>query len=122
VKRSLLMPLLTAFDFPDVDATCEARFVTTNPGQALALLNGGFANAQAAKLAERVAAGPSKGQRDQVAAAVQFALQRPANEAEIVDGLELIHHLTQDRGLKPADALKFWCLTVLNLNEFVYLD
>ncbi len=25
VKRSLLPPLLTAFDFPDVDASCEAR-------------------------------------------------------------------------------------------------
>ena len=36
VKRSLLTPLLTAFDFPDVDASCEARFVTTQPGQALA--------------------------------------------------------------------------------------
>jgi hypothetical protein len=122
VKRSLLTPLLTAFDFPDVDASCEARFVTTNPGQALALLNGDFANVQAARLAERVAARAGQEPREQVAAAVRFALQRPAKEAEIVDGLELIHHLTQDRGLKPADALKFWCLTVLNLNEFVYLD
>src|SRR5690606_10874290 len=34
VKRSLLTPLLTAFDFPDVDASCEARFITTQPGQA----------------------------------------------------------------------------------------
>jgi mono/diheme cytochrome c family protein len=122
VKRSLLTPLLTAFDFPDVDASCEARFVTTNPGQALALLNGDFANAQAARLAERVAAKAGHEPRAQVAAAIEFALQRPAKEAEIVDGLELIHHLSQDRGLKPADALKFWCLTVLNLNEFVYLD
>ena len=47
VKRSLLPPLLTAFDFPDVDASCEARFVTTQPGQALAMLNGEFLNEQA---------------------------------------------------------------------------
>ncbi len=56
VKRSLLPPLLTAFDFPDVDATCEARFVTTQPGQALAMLHGDFLNDQAGKLAKRVTA------------------------------------------------------------------
>ena len=54
MKRSLLPPLLTAFDFPDVDASCEARFITMQPGQALAMLNGEFANEQASKLAERV--------------------------------------------------------------------
>jgi len=34
IKRSLLSPLHTAFDFPDVDTSCEARFVTVQPGQA----------------------------------------------------------------------------------------
>ena len=57
VKRSLLPPLLTAFDFPDVDSSCEARFVTTQPGQALAMLHGDFLNEQAGKLATRVAKG-----------------------------------------------------------------
>ncbi len=42
VKRSLLTPLLTAFDLPDADRSCEARFITLQPGQALALLNGEF--------------------------------------------------------------------------------
>jgi hypothetical protein len=33
-----------------------------------------------------------------------------------------LNRLTKERGQTPADALKYWCLTVLNLNEFVYLD
>ena len=48
-------PLLTAFDFPDVDSSCEERFKTTQPGQALAMINGEFLNEQASKLAARVA-------------------------------------------------------------------
>ncbi|MEM1067244.1 MAG: PSD1 and planctomycete cytochrome C domain-containing protein, partial [Planctomycetota bacterium] len=47
VKRSLLTPLLTAFDFPDPDLTCEDRFATLQPGQALSLLNSDFVHEQA---------------------------------------------------------------------------
>ncbi len=121
MKRSLLTPLLTAFDFPDVDAGCEARFVTTQPGQALAMLNGDFLNEQAGKLAKRVAAAAG-GSRDQVNLAVRFALERPATEEETADGMALLNRLTQEHGLEPREALRYWCLTVLNLNEFVYLD
>ena len=77
MKRSLLPPLLTAFDFPDVDTSCEARFVTTQPGQALALLNGEFANAAAAKLADRVVAEAGDEPQRQLARAFELALNRP---------------------------------------------
>ncbi|HEX3602352.1 MAG TPA: DUF1553 domain-containing protein, partial [Lacipirellulaceae bacterium] len=122
VKRSLLPPLLTAFDFPDVDATCEARFVTTQPGQALAMLHSDFFNDQAAKLATRVTREAGDDPRAQIATAIKLALDRPATDEEIAAGIDLIHRLTKDRGQKPETALKYWCLTVLNLNEFVYLD
>jgi mono/diheme cytochrome c family protein len=122
VKRSLLTPLLTAFDFPDVDASCEARFVTTQPGQALALLHGEFVNEQAGKLAERVKAEVGAEPRAQVAEAIRLALLRPATEEEIADGIELLDRLTREHGQSPDEALRYWCLTVLNLNEFVYLD
>ena len=122
IKRSLLPPLLTAFDFPDVDSSCEARFVTTQPGQALAMLHGDFLNEQAGKLAARVTTEAGTDARAQVAHAIRLALDRPATDEEIADGLDLINRLTKDRGQKPADALRYWCLTVLNLNEFVYLD
>jgi hypothetical protein len=122
VKRSLLPPLLTAFDFPDVDASCEARFITTQPGQAMAMLNGDFLNEQAGKLAARVAKEAGTGSRAQVAHAIRLALDRAPTDEEIADGLKLLNRLTTKRGQTPANALKFWCLAVLNLNEFVYLD
>ena len=122
LKRSLLPPLLTAFDFPDVDSSCEDRFKTTQPGQALAMLDGEFLNEQASKLAARVTTEAGPEPRAQVARAIRLALERPATDEEVADGLELLNRLTKERGQKPADALKYWCLTVLNLNEFVYLD
>jgi hypothetical protein len=122
VKRSLLVPMLTAFDFPDVDASCEARFVTTQPGQALTMLHGEFINEQAGKFAERVTAEAGPAPADRVGYALRLALQRPATEVEIADGLNLLETLTSERDLAPRDALRYWCLTVLNLNEFCYLD
>jgi hypothetical protein len=122
VKRSLLTPLLTAFDFPDVDSSCEGRFVTTQPGQALAMLHGEFLNEQAGRLATRVANEAGSDARGQVAEAIRFVLQRPATDEEIADGLELLNRVINERGGRPEDALKYWCLTVLNLSEFVYLD
>src|SRR4051812_538760 len=122
VKRSLLPPLLTAFDFPDVDSSCEARFITTQPEQAMAMLDGDFVNEEAGKLAARILATIKPEPRDQVAQAVRLALQRPATEIEINEGLELLRRLTTERGKSSSDALKYWCLAVLNCNEFVYLD
>jgi hypothetical protein len=122
VKRSLLTPLLTAFDFPDVDASCEARFVTTQPGQALTMLNSAFINEQAARLANRVRAEAGDNPREQVAHALELALGRPAEEEEIAEGRALLTRLTLEHGQEPQEALPYWCLTVLNLNEFLYID
>jgi hypothetical protein len=122
VKRSLLTPMLVAFDFPDVDSSCEARFVTTQPGQALAMLHGEFLHEQAAKLAERVGAEATPDPRDQVPHAIRLALGREASEDEIADGLGLLDRLARQQGQKPEEALKYWCLAVLNMNEFIYLD
>jgi hypothetical protein len=122
VKRSLLTPLLTAFDFPDVDGSCEARFVTTQPGQALTMLNSAFMNEQAAKLAKRVRSEAGDRPRDQVARAVKIVLGRDPDEEEISEGMKLLGRLTQEHGQEPTEALRLWCLTALNLNEFIYID
>ena len=122
VKRSLLTPLLTAFDFPDVDATCEARFVTTQPGQALAMLNGEFLNQRAERLALRVAAESPGDQRRQIARALELTLGRQPTDEEIAEGAAMVSRLTQEHGQEPQKALSYWCLAVLNLNEFVYID
>ena len=54
VKRSLLLPLLEAFDLAETDRTTPVRFTSTQPTQALSLLNGEFMNSQAKLFAERL--------------------------------------------------------------------
>ena len=122
VKRSLLLPLLTAFDFPDVDASCEARFITTQPQQSLSMLNGAFFNEQARHFAERVRATTGNDRAKQAGQAIEFALGRAATKAEIKEGLALMELFERKYGQSSEDALRYWCLTVLNMNEFVYLD
>ena len=46
-KRSLAVPFLNAFDAADPDSSCPVRFTTTQPTQALAMLNSDFLNDQA---------------------------------------------------------------------------
>jgi hypothetical protein len=122
IKRSLLPPFHTAFDFPDVDTSCEARFVTVQPGQTLAMLNGDFTNAAAVKLGDRIVAEVGDEPRQQVERALEVALNRPAADEEAAEGLALVSRLQHQYGLSPRKALDQWCLTVLNLSEFIYLD
>jgi hypothetical protein len=122
VKRSLLPPLHTAFDFPDVDTSCEARFITVQPGQAMALLNGEFANSAAVQLAKRVIDDAGEEPQQQVASAIRIALLRPASDDEIAEGMALVEALQKRHGLAPREALEQWCLVVLNLSEFLFLD
>jgi len=122
VKRSLLLPILSDFDFADTDSSCAARFVTTQPTQALGMLNGKFSNDQAALLARRLRreAGPEP--RQQVELACRLALARTP-DPELVDrGLRLIESLKTKHRLTAEAALDQFCLVVLNLNEFLYLD
>jgi hypothetical protein len=122
IKRSLLLPLHTAFDFPDVDTSCEARFVTVQPGQALTLLNGEFATAAAVKLAARVTTEVGEESRRQVPRALELALGRPATDDEVAEGSGLVARLRKEHGLSPRNALQQWCLIVLNLAEYTYVD
>jgi hypothetical protein len=122
IKRSLLSPFHTAFDFPDVDTSCEARFVTVQPGQSLAMLNSDFTNGAAARLADRVMADVGNDSRRQVARAIELTLNRTADDDELVEGIAVMSHLQEQHQLSSREALDQWCLIVLNLSEFVYLD
>jgi hypothetical protein len=51
-----------------------------------------------------------------------LALGRAASDEETRDGIALLARLADKHGQEPKEALKYWCLTVLNMNEFVYLD
>ena len=126
VKRSLLTPILADFDLADPDASCPVRFTTTQPTQALGMLNGEFIHAQARVFAERVRREAGGTNADQTAAmvrrAIEIALVRPATDAEVTQGVALVDDLETKDGVGPGRALELYCLMVLNLNEFAYLD
>ena len=121
VKRSLLHPLLTAFDLPDPDLTCEDRFATLQPGQALALLNSSFIHEQAAKLSAAIDAA-NIADDEVVRRTVRAALAREATSEETIAGETFIQSLQKQDQVSRERAVELYCLTVLNWNEFLFLD
>jgi cytochrome c553 len=122
VKRSLLTPILESFDIAETDRTTPVRFTTTQPTQALGMLNGDFLNQQAGVFAERLRCEAGPDVRRQVRRALYLATGRRPEGAEIARGLQLIEVLQKARGASAEAALAGFCLLVLNLNEFIYLD
>ena len=122
VKRSLITPILADFDFPETDVSCAARFATVQPSQALGMLNGKFLHDQAEAFAERLRREAGDEVRAQVKRALRLAMLREPEQREIERGVALMESLKKDHGATDGLALKYFCLFVLNLNEFVYLD
>jgi mono/diheme cytochrome c family protein len=122
VKRSLMTPILVDFDVADNDSSCAVRFTTTQPTQALAMLNGDFVHAQAQALAQRLRREAGNDPTAQVRLALRLALVHPPDPASVERGLNLLVALQKKNGLTADAALDLYCLTVLNLNEFLYLD
>ena len=122
VKRSLLTPILLGFDLAEPDRSTPVRFATTQPTQALGMLNSSFVREQAGRLARRLREEAPGDTRAQVSRALALVTGRPATEADLGRGLRLIGSLSGQDGLDPQAALEAFCLLALNLNEFVYLD
>ena len=122
VKRSLALPMLASFDVADPDKPCPVRFVTTQPTQALGMLNSRFINDQAQALADSVRDEAGKDVEKQIALALWRTTQREPTDADIKRGLKLINDLKQQDNASANDALRYFCLVSLNLNEFMYLD
>ncbi len=122
VKRSLQVPLLASFDVADSDFTCPVRFATTQPTQALGMLNSEFMNEQAKLFADDL----KKNAGADVAAQVELALtrttQRKPSKEEIATGIALVKSLREEHGQSAETALKNFCLVAMNLNEAIYLD
>jgi hypothetical protein len=121
VKRSLLYPILESFDIAETDRSVPVRFATIQPTQALAMINGDFLNRQAVVFADRLRR-EEKDVTAQVRRGLFLATQRAPTDAEVRRGVDLIQALRREDGLSEAAALNGFCLVVLNLNEFMYLD
>ena len=130
-KRSLPLPLFTAFDFPETDATCEGRFQTVQPGQALSLLNSRFLQNQSQVIADSllVRYPETATDRDPVAAgapAIRSLLARvwcrEPDAASVARFVGLWDTLSKDPEIDRRQGLTLVVLAVLNTSEFLYVD
>ncbi len=124
-KRSLLLPMMTTFNFSDTISPCGQRDVTIAPTQALALMNNSFAHDRSMTLAKRVTAEEKIDLSKQVQQVWRFALSRVARPEEVQLALD---HLAQQRDRFVGEtspellALASLCHVVLNSNEFIFVD
>jgi hypothetical protein len=127
-KRSLILPLMTTFDFCDTTQPCGRRDVTTVAPQALALLNNEFVHEQSAALADRVAETIRTDRQGQVTLAWHLAFGRPPAPAEREAALAHLEKQTRHFARQPGKrdpgrmALASLCHVLLNANEFLYVD
>lgn len=122
IKRSLGLPILTTNDSADTDNPCPVRFITTQPTQSLGMLNSEFTNLQAKKFAKMIRMKYGDDPREQVSRVLERVTQRPATETEIERGIKLMASWIDEENATPQQALEYFCLMAINLNEFVYVD
>ena len=122
VKRNLQVPILAIHDQADPDTTCPVRYTTTVPTQALGLLNGEFANEQAATFAKHMASEAPGDLGKQVTAALRLTAGRVPTAAEVARDVDFVRTLQKRHALDDATAFTRYALLLLNTNEFVYVD
>jgi hypothetical protein len=111
-KRSVRIPLLSAFDQPDAITSCPMRPVSTHALQALSLFNSDFMQGAAQDFASRLETICGKDRKCAVDRAWRLSLSRGPRKEEI--------KLANDF-LKSGEGLPDFCLALLNRNEFVYV-
>ena len=132
-KRSLAVPELEALDAPDTSSSCEQRRVSTTGPQALIFLNGDFIHQQASYFAARLAREAGDDPKERVRRSFELALGRPPRSGELRVALKFLNaHEKQIRADLRAgedqvngggrEALEGFSLTLLNTNEFFYLN
>ncbi len=140
-KRNVRLPMLVAFDAPDLISSCGARSVSVHSLQALTLMNSDFMFRQSKALAERLFRGTSGDRRSMTFMLYDLVLGRKPQLIEIRAAQGFLEDQTViirgriARG-EPVATFKelpasieaataaAWvdlCLATMNLNEFVYL-
>ena len=122
VKRSLITPVIASFDGPETDFTCPVRFATTQPTQALSLLNSEFINKEARKFAAYLKKQAGGHAQAEVKLALWRVTQREPSATEVARGVALMRSLQQKNLISGEDSLVSFCVVALNLNEFIYVE
>ena len=137
VRRSVLFPLLEAFDAPTTTQSCEKRLSTTVATQSLQMLNDAFTNEQAARMAADLLVEKMPDPSVLVEAVFWRCLARAPTRHEQTDcelflQEQLAFHNTRRADTAPTPdtnaktnaqaALADLCHVMMNLNEFIYID
>jgi len=111
-KRSVRLPLFTAFDQPDAITSCPVRPVSTHPLQALSLFNSGFMQEVSQAFAARMEKSCGKDRGCQINSAWLLALSRRPRPDE---------NRLAVKFFKSGGTLPDFCLALFNRNEFIYV-
>ena len=113
-RRTIPIPFMSLFDFPDASFSCAQRSQTTLPTQALALLNSPFVAENVAHLAQQL--GNETTTQAQVQAAYLAILSRSPSKSELTSGMDFIRN-----GMgSPNSRLEDLCHVLYLTNEFIY--
>jgi hypothetical protein len=111
-KRSVRLPLLSAFDQPDDITSCPVRPVSTHALHALSLFNSSFMQEVSQSFAARLEARCGKDRGCMIDSAWHLALARAPRKPEI----QLAKKFFATGG-----GVQDFCLALFNRNEFVYV-
>jgi hypothetical protein len=111
-KRTVRLPMMSAFDQPDAMTACPARPTSTHALQALSLMNSDFMQGQSKALAARLEREVGSNRDSKVKRAYELTLARVPGAAE----QDLARQFFARGG-----QLHDFCLALLNRNEFVYV-
>lgn len=116
-KRGRPPEMQKLFDGPsEASESCPKRHTSTSPLQSLFLLNDEFTLHRAATLAQQIAASAGNDRRAQITAAFRRILGRDPAAEERDASLRFLQRAGD------ADALTLFCQSLLNLNEFAYIE
>ncbi len=128
-RRQCNLSFLSVFDQPNMNVNCTARQASAVPLQSLAMMNGDIVWEQAEHLARRIVREAGNDPNEQIALAYRLTLsRRPA-----IDELEQFRRFLADQqplltaGGVASDLVAFralvnLCQTLLNSNEFIYVE
>jgi hypothetical protein len=111
-KRTVRLPMMTAFDQPDTMTSCPMRPVSTHALQALTLFNSDFMRDESNRFAARLERECGRDRGFQLRRAYKLALARAPRPVEMKLG---------EKFLENGGSLADFCLALMNRNEFVYV-
>ena len=126
----MVYPMFEAFDAPNPQESCARRFRTVIPSQALTLMNDKLVLEWSQALASRVLNDGGLSVDQQIERAYRIVLSRAPNARERQAVLEFLDRQSAVIGagppaaMEPARAAAFvdFCHTLLNSNEFLYVN